>query len=80
MKSVALTLRLEESLYSRAKQAAAAHKTSFTAFVQSALDDVLKREEQKKLYEAFSQVGQDGEESDVTFALHAQQEVASDHD
>jgi len=80
MKSVALTLRLEESLYTRAKEAAAAHRTSFTAFVQTALDEILKREEQKKLYEAFSQVGQDSEASDVTFALHAQQEVASDHD
>jgi hypothetical protein len=48
--------------------------------VQTALDEILKREEQKNLYEAFSQVGQDSETSDVTFALHAQQEVARDHD
>lgn len=80
MKSVALTLRLEESLYTRAKEAAAAHKTSFTAFVQTALYEVLKREEQKNLYEAFSLVGQDSEESDVDFALHAQQEVTGNHE
>jgi hypothetical protein len=80
MKSVALTLRLEESLYSRAKEAATAHKTSFTAFVQSALAEVLKREEQKSLYDAFSMVGQDDDVSDVAFGLHAQREVIDGHE
>ena len=80
MKSVALTLRLEESLYSRAKEAAAAHKTSFTAFVHNALAEVLKREEQKTLYDAFSLAGQDDDVSDVSFALHAQREVVDGHE
>lgn len=80
MKSIALTLRLEESLYTRAKEAAVAHRTSFTAFVQNALAEALKKEEQKALFNAFSLVGQDRGETDVEFALHAQREVLDSHD
>lgn len=80
MKSVALTLRLEENLYTRAKEVAAAHKTSFTAFVQRALSELLRREEQKTLFDAFSLVGQDLAEADVEFALPAQREVLEIHE
>ena len=80
MKNVALTLRLEKDLYTRAKEAAQAQKTSFTAFVQGALAEVLKKEEQKTLYAAFSLVAQDLEETNVEYALHAQREVVESHE
>lgn len=78
MKScVPCTLRLEESIYTRIKEIAKQQHTSFTAFVQGALADVLKREEQKALYDAFSLAGDDAE---IDFALAAQQEVVERHE
>lgn len=78
MKScVPCTLRLEESIYTRVKEIARQQHTSFTAFVQGALADVLKKEEQKALYEAFSLAGDD---SDVDFAAAAQHEVIERHE
>lgn len=75
--SVPCTLRLEEDIYTRIKEIAKERHTSFTAFVQGVLADVLKNEEQKTLYDAFSQAGED---ADVGFALSAQQEVISRHE
>ena len=75
--SVPCTLRLEEEIYTRIKEIARERHTSFTAFVQGVLADVLKKEEQKALYDAFSQVGED---ADVGFALSAQHEVIDRHE
>ena len=75
--SVPCTLRLEEDIYTRIKEIAKERHTSFTAFVQGVLADVLKNEEQKALYDAFSQAGEDG---DVEFAITAQQEVITRHE
>ncbi len=81
MKSnVACTLRLEEELYTRVKEVARAHHTSFTAFVQGVLADALKREEQKALYDAFTLAGEVREEADVEFAASAQREVVERHE
>ena len=75
--SVPCTLRLEEEIYTRIKEIAKARHTSFTAFVQGVLADVLKKEEQKALYEAFSQAGED---ADVEFAVSAQLEAIERHE
>ena len=75
--SVPCTLRLEKEIYTRIKEIARERHTSFTAFVQGVLADVLKKEEQKTLYDAFSQAGED---ADVDFALSAQQEVIERHE
>jgi predicted transcriptional regulator len=75
--SIPCTLRLEEEIYTRIKEIAKERHTSFTAFVQGVLADVLKKEEQKSLYDAFSQAGED---ADVGFALTAQREVIICHD
>ena len=75
--SVPCTLRLEEEIYTRIKEIARERHTSFTAFVQGVLADVLKSEEQKALYDAFSQAGED---ADVEFAMSAQQEVIERHE
>jgi predicted transcriptional regulator len=74
---VSCTLRLEGEIYSRIKDITKGRHTSFTAFVQGALADVLKNEEQKALYDAFSQAG---EYADVDFAMSAQQEVVARHE
>lgn len=75
--SVPCTLRLEEEVYTRIKEIAKERHTSFTAFVQGILADVLKKEEQKSLYDAFSQAGDD---ADVEFALSAQRETIERHE
>jgi predicted transcriptional regulator len=78
--SVPCTLRLEEEIYTRIKEIARERHTSFTAFVQGVLADVLKNEEQKALYGAFSQAGEDHGSADVGFALSAQREVIERHE
>ena len=74
---VPCTLRLEEEIYTRIKEIAKAQHTSFTAFVQGILADVLKKEEQKALFDAFSLAGEDAE---VEFALSAQKEAIERHE
>jgi hypothetical protein len=54
--TIPCTLRLEEGIYTRIKEIARSRGTSFTAFVRAALADVLKQEEQKTLYDAFTLV------------------------
>lgn len=78
--SVPCTLRLEEEIYTRIKEIAKARHTSFTAFVQGVLADVLKKEEQKALYDAFSQAGADPDSAEVEFASSAQREVVERHE
>ena len=78
--SVPCTLRLEEGIYTRIKEIARERHTSFTAFVQGVLADVLKNEEQKALYDAFSLAGEDHDAADVGFALSAQREVIERHE
>ena len=78
--SVPCTLRLEEEMYTRIKEIAKEQHTSFTAFVQGVLADVLKKKEQKALYDAFSQAGEDHDSADVGFAVTAQREVIEHHE
>ena len=75
--TIPCTLRLEEEIYTRIKEIARERHTSFTAFVQGILAEVLKNEEQKALYDAFSQAGED---ADAEFAVSAQQEVVERHE
>lgn len=75
--SIPCTLRLEENIYTRVKEIAKERHTSFTAFVQDVLANVLKEEEQKTLYDAFSLVGED---ADVEYAVSAQQEAVNRHE
>ncbi|MEI6704776.1 MAG: hypothetical protein WCL71_14785 [Deltaproteobacteria bacterium] len=75
--TIPCTLRLEEEIYTRIKEIARERHTSFTAFVQGILAEVLKNEEQKALYDAFSQAGED---ADVGFSMSAQQEVVERHE
>jgi predicted DNA-binding ribbon-helix-helix protein len=75
--SVPCTLRLETEIYTRIKEIARERHTSFTAFVQGILADVLKKEEQRALYDAFSQAGED---ADVEFYTSTQREVLERHE
>jgi predicted DNA-binding ribbon-helix-helix protein len=73
----ALTLRLDEELYTKVKELAQVKKTSITALIQGVLSEALRNEEKRALYDAFTLVGQDQEDADVEFALSAQREVVA---
>ena len=49
----------------------------FNASVQQDLSDLLKVEEYARLFEAFGELGEDTEESDIEFAAYAQLEVTN---
>lgn len=73
----ALTVRMPTGLYEASAAMAKRRKVSLNALVQQGLSGLLKTEEYARLYEAFGELGEDTEESDVEFAAHAQWEVAS---
>ena len=66
---VVLTLCLNSELYEKAKKIAKDERESFTRFVQTALEERLKREERKRLFNAFTQAAEDKKESDMDFAF-----------
>lgn len=72
---VALTLRLNPEVYERAKKIAKDEGESFTRFVQAVLEERLKKEERKKLFNAFTQVSEDKKGADMDFAFASQQEL-----
>jgi hypothetical protein len=73
--SVPCSLRLDEGIYTRVKELDRARHTSFNELVQGVLAEMLKKEEQKNLYDAFSLAGEDHESADVGYAVLAQGEV-----
>ena len=72
-----LTVRLPLPLYHASSEIAKRRQISLNALVQEGLSAIMKSEEYARLYEAFGQLGEDAEESDVEFAVHAQWEVIS---
>jgi hypothetical protein len=70
-----ITLRLPVSVYERIKQMATQRGISFNALVEESLVARIEAEERVRLFEAFTEVGGSGEETDVEFALVAQRET-----
>jgi len=73
----ALTVRLPLDIYHASAEVAKRRKMSLNALVREGLTALLRDEEYADLYEAFGQLGEDAEESNVEFAAHAQWEVVS---
>lgn len=71
-----LSVRLPKQLKSRALTVAQEQRVSFNAFVTALIEKAVYETEQRALYEAFSELGDDPEANDVEFALPAQAEVA----
>ncbi|WP_309712470.1 hypothetical protein [Armatimonas sp.] len=69
------TVRLPVELYEASTAIALERRVSMNALVQERLAVLVREEEQKSLYDAFSLVGEDEEESSVAFAHEAQAEV-----
>ena len=75
-RQVAFTLRFDPTFYERVKAVSASGGKSVTSFVQEAVASKLHEEDAAALFQAFTLVGEDLEESNVEFARDAQQQVA----
>lgn len=75
VRTKAFTVRLPEDLYRASAEVAKRRKVSLNSLVQEGLDVILKEERYSQLYEAFGQLGEDAEMTDVEFAAEAQWEV-----
>lgn len=76
MKSVrALSVRLPDEVYEQAKLAASESKHTLNEFIAESVRSALRVREERALYDAFTLLGQSGEEAGVDFALGAQKEI-----
>ena len=71
----AITLRLPPELHAAVAQAARSHSQSVNAYIQHSLESLVRAEEERARYEAYTLLGQDAEECDAEYAVHAQAEV-----
>jgi predicted DNA-binding protein len=71
-----LSLRLPVELHARTVAAAKYCNTSLNTLIQEALDRYVAEQEERQLFDAFTELGADAEMSDVSFAFEAQAEVA----
>jgi len=72
---VTLTLLLSPELYEKTKVVVQRKGTTFSGYVHEVLEEKLKEEERRILFDAFSLVAEDKEEIDVDYAFEAQREV-----
>jgi hypothetical protein len=72
---VAFTVRLPRKLYRASSAAATRRKVSLNRLVQESLAAAIRAEDDKRLYEEFTLLGQDKELTDVEYAFEAEQEV-----
>lgn len=70
-----LTLRLPAELYEKSKKIAQKRSKSFTGFLREVLEEKVNEEEKKSMFDAFSLVAEDKEESKVDFAFETQKDV-----
>jgi len=80
MNKKALTLRLPYDLYEESKKIAEKKGKSYTAFILEILKEKLKDEKKKSLFDAFTLVAKDREETDVEYAFESQREVVVEND
>lgn len=71
-----LTVRLRPTLYEAATSLAKRRRLSLNALIQESLEEILRIEEEREMYEAATLLGEDPDECDVEYAFAAQAEVA----
>jgi hypothetical protein len=76
MTAKTITIKLPPKLYSSASKLAQRRKVSLNRLVQESLELLRKSEDSKDFYDSFTLIGNDREESNVSFAAAAQAEVA----
>ncbi len=70
------SVRLPTELHGRSVNVARQRGESLNALIQEALDRFVADQEERLLFDAFTELGSDPELSDVSFAFEAQAEVA----
>lgn len=70
-----LTLRLSPDIYAALASVAQNRSLSVSALVKQNLETLIRAEEEKSRYDAYTLLGQDIEGCDVEYAIHAQSEV-----
>lgn len=76
-KTKAMTLRLPDDLYRATVAVARRRRVSVNELVRECLTETTTAEEERRLFEAFGELGDDVE-ADVEYALAAQAEVLPD--
>lgn len=74
VRAKALTVRLPEDLYRASAEVAKRRKVSLNSLVREGLGIILREEHYVRMYEAFGQVGEDANMTEVEFAVDAQRE------
>ncbi|TFG91369.1 MAG: hypothetical protein E4H15_05990 [Syntrophobacterales bacterium] len=75
-RQIAFTLRFDPVLYERVKAVSERGGQSVTSFVQAAVARKLHEEDEIALFDAFTCVAENSEETNVGFGCEAQREVA----
>ena len=71
-----LSVRFPAELHARTVAAAKSRGESLNTLIQEAVDRYVAEQEERELFDAFTELGSDPEMSDVSFAFEAQAEVA----
>ena len=76
LESKSLTIRLKPALYEAATHCAKQKGRSLNSLVQQGLEDIIRAQLDKEMYDDATLLGMDPEECSVEFAFAAQSEVA----
>jgi hypothetical protein len=72
-----LTVRLRPGLYQAAARVASKRGHSLNALVQQGLEEIIRADEDREMYDAATQLAVDKVECDIEYALPAQREVVT---
>ena len=75
MTTKAMTLRLPPDLYQTGQQIAQQRHMSLNALIQESLQALIRVEQQRRLFDDFTLLGEDMEGSNMDYAFAAQREV-----
>ena len=75
MTTKALTLRLPPDLYASGQRVAQERQISLNALLQESLAATVRAKQQRKLFEAFTRLGEDADACAVDYAFPAAAEV-----
>ena len=70
-----LTVRFPLTLHEAAAVAAGRSQKSLNAWIQEVIERHLRDEQERRLFDSFSRLGENAEECDVEFAWEAQREA-----
>ncbi len=75
MTTKSITLRLPPELYASGRQIAQERRVSLNALLQESLAETVRVQRQRKLFDDFTQLGEDADDCDVEYAFPAAAEI-----